>query len=66
MDDWITTAQAAKLSGYHADHVRRIMLAGKIKAQKWGPVWQVSRHALLAYVRAQTGEKGKRGPKPST
>jgi excisionase family DNA binding protein len=63
MDDWITTAEAAKLSGYTLYHVRRLITSDKLKARKWGPVWQVSRRALLAYVRAaeQAGEK--RGPK---
>lgn len=61
-DDWITTAEAAALSGYHPDHVRRLVLAGKVKARKFGPTWMVSRRAVLAYMRQQAGEK--RGPKP--
>ena len=63
-EDWITTAEAAELSGYHVDHVRRLVLANKVKARKWGRDWQVSRTSLLAYVR-KTEEMGKRrGPKP--
>ena len=63
MDDWITTAEAARLSGYHADHVRRLVLAGKVAARKFGRDWQVSRRALMAYRRAAEKAGGKRGPK---
>jgi excisionase family DNA binding protein len=35
-DNWITTAEAAKLAGYHPDHVRRLVLAGKLKARPFG------------------------------
>jgi excisionase family DNA binding protein len=65
MDDWITTSEAARLSGYHPEHVRRLIVAGKVKARKFGIVWQVSRRALLAYVRASEKAGEKRGPKSS-
>jgi excisionase family DNA binding protein len=63
LEDWLTTEQAAETSGYHADHIRRLIRAKKLKARKFGPVWQVSREGLLAYLQ-QTREMGaKRGPK---
>ena len=62
--DWITTDEAADLSGYHSDHVRRLILDKKIKAQKWGRDWQVSRSDLMAYVRRMEKAGEKRGPKP--
>ena len=27
--DWITTAEAAQISGYHRDHIRRLITGGK-------------------------------------
>jgi excisionase family DNA binding protein len=45
-DDWITTAEAVTLSGYHVDHLRELAREGKIKAQKWGREWQISRASL--------------------
>jgi excisionase family DNA binding protein len=62
-EDWITTAEAADLSGYHVDHVRRLVLSGKIKAQKFGRDWQVSRKSLLDYVHEAEKLGAKRGPK---
>jgi excisionase family DNA binding protein len=64
-DNWITTAEAARLTGYHPEHVRRLLLAGKVEARKFGPTWQVSRASLLAYVRKAEKRGKKRGPKPS-
>jgi excisionase family DNA binding protein len=64
--DWITTAEAAKISGYHPKHIQRLVRAQKIKAQKWGIQWQISRAGLLAYLKT-VGKKGsKRGPKRLT
>ena len=62
-DDWITTAEAAELSGYHAEHLRELIREGKIVGQKFGIVWQVSRASLLAYVKAGAKSSDKRrGP----
>jgi excisionase family DNA binding protein len=65
-DEWLTTQQAAQLTGYHRDHIRRLILAGKVKAQKWGRDWQVDRADLLAYVRKAEKLGAKRGPKAGT
>ena len=64
-DDWITTAEAVKLSGYHIVTVRKLLLSGEVKGRKvWGQQWQVSRASLLAYVRKVEKLGAKRGPKP--
>jgi excisionase family DNA binding protein len=65
MDDriWITTAEAAEISGYHPDHIRRLTRAGEIEAQKFGFVWQVSSKSLLDYMNKMDKKGGKRGPK---
>ncbi len=62
-DDWITTKQASELSGYHAEHLRELIREGKIEAQKFGEVWQVSKKSLLAYLREVEKIGEKRGPK---
>ena len=63
-DDWITVQEAAEISGYHAEYVRTLIRGGKIKAQKFGPVWAVSKEVLLSYVdRARKIQDGRHGPK---
>ena len=65
MSDWITTTEAAQVSGYSLYHIRDLIYDGKIKGQKFGRSWQVDRDSLVAYI-AQVNELGqKRGPKPS-
>ena len=62
--EWLTVNEAAKLSGYNADHLRELIRDGKIKAQKFSIVWMVDRESLLAYkTKAQASGK-KRGRKP--
>jgi excisionase family DNA binding protein len=63
-DEWISVRDAAKLSGYNKEHITRLIREGKIKAQKFSIVWQVSRSSLEAYI-GKTEKLGtKRGPKP--
>jgi hypothetical protein len=64
--DWITTAEAVTLSGYHIVTLRKLLLAGKVKGKKWGREWQVSRISLLAYMRKIEKLGAKRGPKTRT
>lgn len=62
-EQWITTAQAVELSGYSIQYVRRLIREGKVKARKFGPVWQVNRASLLAYVKAAAvSDDKRRGP----
>ncbi len=63
-DHWLTVTQAAEVSGYHPYYLRELIKAGRIKAQKFGPVWQVSKESLLSYIKAaQESEDKRRGPK---
>ena len=62
-DDWITTREAMRLSGYHLDHVRRLIRSGEVKGRKFLIVWQVSRSSLLAYLRRQEQQGERRGRK---
>jgi excisionase family DNA binding protein len=63
LGDWLTVKEAAKLSGYHPEHLRELIREGIILACKFGPVWAVSRESLLAYVRKMQESGEKRGPK---
>jgi excisionase family DNA binding protein len=63
MADWITTAQACELSGYSANYLRDLIYANRIKAQRWGRSWQVSRSSLQTYRRNVQKLGVKRGPK---
>ena len=62
-DDWITTNEAAELSGYHPDYIRKLLQGGKLDGRKFGPVWQVKKADLLAYVARMEGQGERRGPK---
>ena len=50
LGDWLTTQEAAALTGYNVQHVRRLARAGKIEAKKWGRDWIVNRVSILAYI----------------
>lgn len=63
MIDWITTAEAARVSKYHPEHIRRLIKSNKIMAKKFGEVWQIDRRSLLAYIKATEKQGKKRGPK---
>jgi excisionase family DNA binding protein len=64
MSDWITTKEAAELSGYTPDYLRELIRESKVKAQKWTREWQVSRKSLLAYLKEQEAKGERRGAKP--
>ena len=63
MAEWISVTEAASLSGYHPEHLRELIRAGRVKARKIVTVWQIDRASLLAYVRKAEKLGEKRGPK---
>ncbi len=64
--EWITTSEAAKLSGYHPEYVRELIRRGEIEGRKFATVWQVSKQSLLTYLEAAKDSPDKRhGPKRS-
>ena len=65
-DDWITTREAVKLTGYNPVHLRALIRSGRIRGRKYFVVWQVSRSDLIAYIRDQQRRGEKRGRKPLT
>ena len=63
---WISVSDAADLSGYHPEHIRRLIREGKIDARKFGPLWQVSYSSLMDYQElAENSDDRRRGPKPN-
>jgi excisionase family DNA binding protein len=48
--EWITTKEAAELTGYHVKYVRRLVKEGKIAGAKRGRDWWVDRASVEAYV----------------
>ncbi len=64
MADWISVEEAAELSGYNAEHVRRLIRTKLILAAKKGVMWWVDRQSLLAYLKAAAKSTDRRrGPK---
>jgi excisionase family DNA binding protein len=63
-DEWITVKEASKISGYNEEYITHLIREGKIKAKKFGFVWQVSRSSVLDYTEKTEKLGGKRGPKP--
>ncbi len=62
--DWITITEAATLSGYHPDYIRKLATTRRIKAQQWIREWQISRKSLLEYLDKMQVLGKRRGPKP--
>ena len=46
---WVTTDEAATLTGYVVEYVRCLARAGRIHAEKRGRDWWVDQDALLQY-----------------
>jgi len=64
MEDWLTTYEAVRISGYELDYIRKLVRAEKIVGRKWGQSWQVSRASLQAFLKTREHEGQKRGRKP--
>lgn len=47
--DWITTKEAAELTGYSVQYIRRLMRQERVVARKWLRDWAISRKSLLEY-----------------
>ena len=60
MTYWITTSEAAELTGYNTEYLRWLIRRGEVKARKFGVIWQVSRSSLLQYQRRAEGSSDKR------
>ena len=63
--EWITVSQAAEISGYNAEYLRRLMRNKKIRFRKFSFIYQVDKESLLEYLaRAEETEDKRFSPKP--
>ena len=58
--EWITVNQAAEISGYNAEYLRRLMRNKKIKFRKFSFIYQVSKQSLLSYLKEAEKKVDKR------
>ncbi len=65
-EDWITTNEACKISGYTSRHIRRLLESELVEGKRWGRDWQVSKTSLLDYMKRTENKGEKRGPKPKS
>lgn len=63
-DEWISTSEASKLSGYHAEHIRKLIREKRVKARKFMILWLVSRKSLEAYLKEQKAKHGEKRGRP--
>ena len=49
--EWLTVNEAAKLSGYNPEYIRRLIRNGKIEHRKFSFIYQVNRESLLDYLK---------------
>ena len=62
-NEWISTNQAAEISGYHISHIRLLIREEQLVGQKWGRDWMVNRESLLTYLEKIKSFGQKRGRK---
>ena len=55
--EWINTREAAKLTNYTAEYVRRLAREGKIQSKLVGFSRMIDRGSLLEYQRARNAAK---------
>ena len=56
----------AKEFGYNAEHLRQMMMAGKIKAWRVANAWVTTRAHLLEYMESRKTEGWPRRPMPGS
>ena len=60
MADWITTREAAEISGYNRVYLYELIQKKRIEAQRFGPVWQIDRQSLQTYMQEVSKSVDKR------
>jgi excisionase family DNA binding protein len=57
----MTVNEAAEVTGYNPEQIRRLARESKIKSQKWGNTWMINRPSLVEYIETEgRGPKSKR------
>lgn len=62
-EDWISTFEAAQISGLHPNYIRRLVRSGEVIARRWGNALMISKVSILDYVASARKKGGKPGPK---
>ena len=57
---WITVSQAAEISGYNAEYLRRLIRDGKIGYRMFSFMYQVDKKSLLKYLKEAEKKADKR------
>jgi excisionase family DNA binding protein len=64
MTEWITTQEAAELSGYHVEYVRELIRSHKIDAEKIGNNGLINKASILTFLEeANQSEDKRNGPR---
>lgn len=50
MADWISVSEAAEITGYHPEHLRRLIRQGKLKAVRKGTMFWLDRGELSSFM----------------
>jgi excisionase family DNA binding protein len=50
LPDYLTTEEAAEISGFHVEYIRHLIRKGKIKADRKVGVWLIYREDLMRYL----------------
>lgn len=58
--EWITVNEAAEISGYNAEYLRRLIRNEKIDYRMFGFMYQVNRQSLLKYLKEAEKKSDKR------
>ena len=61
--EWIPVAEAAQVSGYNVEHIRRLIRSKRVTGKKFATVWMLNQDSWGSYLE-QVGKLGKkRGPR---
>jgi excisionase family DNA binding protein len=64
LPDWITASEAAELSGYHPEYIRRLIRRNRVYAEKKGWQWWIDRDRFREFVDDQKASEDPRcGPR---
>jgi excisionase family DNA binding protein len=58
--EWITINEAAEISGYNAEYLRRLIRNEKIDYRMFGFMYQVNKQSLLKYLKEAEKKSDKR------
>ena len=59
-EEWLTTDEAAQISGLSSSHIRYLLRNGKVQGKKLGRDWLTTRSFIQEYLASNP----KPGPKP--